>query len=304
MEEVKTNLRQAEASINVVGLVSEKNLEINTKVDETTKKEVTYISGYLTIKTDDMNFVRINVNANEKTKTGTDNKVYAGLVTVMNEYKSIADAGAADADVVAVKGDLNLYTSAKDGKTSVGYKSNFFNRIQNREDAVFNSEFAVEMFISSMIPETDKEQEETGRLLIHGWVPTYNGIEPLTLVVPKDGDVTAADVENAFEPGQTVKFYGQIINNKVEKITEIPVKIGKPRIEKKTTYVNELIVTGATEAYEEGITAEKPYDKTAIQGAIQERKNKLEEQKNKANAGAPKNAAKPSAASRGRTLGF
>lgn len=300
MEETKTNLRQAEATVSVTGILSEKNLEMKTEDGKT------YISGYLTIKTSDTNFVRINTRVNEKTQTGTDNKAYAGIVTVMNEYKSIADVGEDAADRVGVRGNLNLYTD-KNGKANVNYQSNFFNRIQNMDNYAPHAEFEVEMFISSMVPETDKEQEETGRLIVHGWVPTYNGIEPITMIAYKneDGDIIAGDIENAFEPGQTVKFFGQIVNSKVEKITEIPVKIGKPRREVKTTYVNELLITGASEAYEEGVTLEKPYEKETIQAAIQERKNKLEEQKSKANnVSQPKAAATPSGASRGRTLGF
>lgn len=293
---METNLRQANAKVFIEGLVSEKKLEVKTE-DGKTK-----ITGSLTVKTSDVNFVKFNINANEKTNAGSDNKCYAGLVTVMNEYKTIAEVGEAEADKVKVSGDLNLYTSAQTGTNIVGYKSNFFNRVKPNEDFEPKAEFSVETFISSIIPETNTDGDETGRILVKGWVPTYNGIEPITLVAADD---IASAVESTFEPGQTVEFYGDIVNSKIETVTEIPVAIGKPKRTVKTDYKNELIITGASVAYEEDVTSEKPYEASVIKAAIQERTNKLEEAKAKAQSGqkATPNA-RPSGAAKGRTLGF
>ena len=293
---METNLRQANAKVFIEGLVSEKDLAVKTE-DGKTK-----ITGSLTVKTSDVNFVKFNINANEKTNAGTDNKCYAGLLTVMNEYKTIAEVGEAEADKVKVSGDLNLYTSAQTGANIVGFKSNFFNRVKPNEDFEQKAEFSVEVFISSIMPELNTEGDETGRVLVKGWVPTYNGIEPITLVA---ADEVGAAVESTFEPGQTVEFMGDIVNNRIETVTEIPMAIGKPKKKVKVDFKNELIITGASTAYEEGETPEKPYEADVIKAAIQERTNKLEEAKAKAQSGQkPAGAAKPSGASKGRTLGF
>ena len=151
-----------------------------------------------------------------------------------------------------------------------------------------------------MVPEMNAEGE-TGRLLVKGWMPTYNGIEPLALVVESD---LVADIEAAFEPGQTVKFYGDVVNNRIVKTREIPVAIGKPRIETKTTYINDLVITGATTPYEEGISEEKPYDADVIKAAIQERENRIKEEQNKKNNKSAATTAKPSGAAHGRTIGW
>ena len=97
MEERKTNLKQAEARINVTGIVSEKDLKMET-VDGKTK-----ITGTVTVKTNDTNFIRFRVNAAEKTKVGGDNPAFTGLKTVMDEYKTIAEVGEDEADKVHVK---------------------------------------------------------------------------------------------------------------------------------------------------------------------------------------------------------
>lgn len=292
---METNLRQSNAKVFIEGLVSEKDLAVKTE-DGKTK-----ITGSLTVKTSDVNFVKFNINVNEKTNAGADNKCYAGLLTVMNEYKTIADVGEAEADKVKVNGDLNLYTSVQSGANIVGFKSNFFNRVKSNEDFEQKAEFSVEVFISSIIPETNTDGEETGRILVKGWVPTYNGIEPITLVAADD---IGSAVESTFEPGQTVEFMGDIVNNRIETVTEIPMAIGKPKTKTKVEYKNELLITGASTAYEEGETPEKPYDANVIRAAIQERTNKLEEAKAKAQSGQKSANAKPSGLSKGRTLGF
>ena len=291
----ETNLRQANAKAFVEGVVSEKDLKV---VTEEGKNKIT---GHLTVKTSDVNFIKFNVNVNEKTKNNTDNKTYAGIQTVMNEYKSIAEVGEEEATRVKVSGDISPFTG-KNGEKIVSYKSNFFNRLKVDEELEPKAEFSIELFISGINPEIDAEGVETGRTIVSGWMPTYNGIEPIDLVA--EGEVAQA-VDSGFEVGQTVEFYGEIINNRIETVTEIPVKIGKPRKKVTVEIKNDLIITGASEAYEEGITPELPYEADTIQAAIQERANRLEEAKAKAQSGAkPPANTKPSGAAHGRSLGF
>ena len=291
----ETNLRQANAKAFVEGVVSEKDLKV---VTEEGKNKIT---GHLTVKTSDVNFIKFNVNVNEKTKNNTDNKTYAGIQTVMNEYKSIAEVGEEEATRVKVSGDISPFTG-KNGEKIVAYKSNFFNRLKADEEFEPKAEFSIELFISGINPELDTEGVETGRTIVSGWIPTYNGIEPIDLVA--EGEVAQA-IDSGFEVGQTVEFYGEIINNRIETITEIPVKIGKPRKKVTVEIKNDLIITGASEAYEEGITPELPYEADTIQAAIQERANRLEEAKAKAQSGAKSTVnTKPSGATHGRSLGF
>lgn len=291
-----TNIRQSNLKAISEGVVSE--IDLKEVVEEGKKR----IEGSVTVKTDETNFIRYNVKVNEITKNNTPNSTYAGIQTVMNEYKSIADVGEEEADKIKVSGDLNVYTGAMDGVTRVGYKSNFFNRVKNLDEFEPKAEFVVEMFISSITPEVNTDGEETGRIIVNGWTITFAGAEPIKLIA--EGDVASA-VDSTFEPGQTVEFYGDIVNSRIEKVTEIPVAIGKPRKKVETSYKNELIITGASEAYEEGVTPEKPYEAEVIKAAIQERTNRLEEAKAKAQSGnKAANTSKPSGAKSGRTLGF
>ena len=301
--ETKTNLRQANTKATAVGLLTDKKMEIKT--DPKTGEK--HIEGTVTVKTSDKNFITFTVYSKEKKNDKTDNKTYAGLVTVMNEFQSVAEVGDENADYIRVNGQLNPYRG-QNGNEIVGYRGSFFNRIRNIENLETDASFEVEMFIQSIVPEmgkdADGEMSETGRLKITGWVPTYNGIEPVDLIVPED---LADACENTYEPGQTVEFYGDIINNSIEEIIEKPVAFGKPKKEVRRTYINELIVTGGSEPYDGDEETDKdhvPYDRGAIEGAIAERNTAIEEAKNKAKSGSSGagRGATPSGRAHGRTL--
>jgi len=292
----QTNLRQANAKAFVAGVVSEKELKVVTEEGKTK------ITGYIVVKTSDVNFIRFNVNVNEKTKSGATNNCYAGIQTVMNEYKSVAEVGEEEATEVRVTGEISPFTG-RNGEKVISYKSNFFNRLKNGEGLEPKAEFAIEVFISSINPELTTEGEETGRTVVSGWLPTYNGIEPIELVA--EGEVAQA-IDSGFEPGQTVEFYGEVVNNRIETVTEIPVKIGKPRKKVTVEIKNDLVINGASEAYEKDITSELPYEADTIKAAIQERENRLVEAKAKAQSGSGGSvgSVKPSGKVKGRTLGF
>lgn len=289
----KTNLRQAETRAYAEGIISDKKLEIKNE------KGQNRIEGTVTVKTSETNFVQYHVYCNQMTKEGKENRVYPGLLTVMNEYKSIADYGVEEADRVRVTGTINLFRSRNTGETRVSYNTNFFNRI-NDDNYEPRAEFEVEGFIKAIIPEYDKEGDETGRVKVTLLVPTYNGIEPVDLIADEE---IGSQLENIYEVGQTTRFFGDIVNNRIVTTTEKPVAFGKPKVETRTSYVNELVITGGEEPYEDEEGARVPYDKDVIKAAMQERENKILEEKNKAN-GAPKTETRPSGAKRGRVLGF
>lgn len=283
-----TNLRQADAKVEVVGIVSENTLE-ELVIDG--KK---LIKGQITIQTGDINFITFNVYVNQKKNDGTDNGTYPGIKTVMEEYQSIAKVGKDNATKVYVN-DINGQIRprsyvGRDGQIHVGiqYQTMFFNRYEGSlDDFEPHAWFELEMTVASIIPETynigEKQGEETGRVIVKGWMPTYNGIEPMTLIAPAEDGIAEAILEG-YLPNQTVKFLGDIVNSRAEFTEEIPTKIGKPRTKKKTIYKNEMIITNASEPYGEESEAPtpQPYDLGAISQAITDRELRLEEEQQKA----------------------
>ena len=96
MEE--NTLKQADARFEVIGIISEMNLKVDT---ETEGKE--YIGGTIKIKTDETNTVVTDVRVNKVTKDGKENKTYDRWLTRMAEYESIADEGVDGATIVHIK---------------------------------------------------------------------------------------------------------------------------------------------------------------------------------------------------------
>lgn len=298
---METNLRQADAKVTVIGVVSDKKLEMKTE------NGVRTIEGTVTIKTDDTNFVQMRVRCADKKKDGANNKTFAGVMTVMNEYKSIADDGADEADRVRASGQINLFRSNQNGNEIVSYTSNFFSRVKNTQNVEPKAEFEVEMYIEKLVPEVNKDGEETGRYKICGWIPTYNGIEPLTLFVPQE---LADVVSDIYQPRQTARFYGNIIQNITYKTTNQVMAFGV-KTKTESEFINELVVTGGSPAYDAETEDEVvkggnqiPYNPDTVQAAINERQRLIDEGQNKSKTNTTTTNNKPSGASRGRTLGW
>lgn len=269
-----TNLREAVSAVTVTGVLSEKDLK------EVITDGAKSIRGKLVLQVSSVNFVTFPVFVNQKKADGSDNKIYASMETVMRDYHSVSEVGSDDADVVSVtRGQLNPRSFVNDSgrHESVNFRSNFFNRV-NKNDYTPVAEVEAEIYIGAITREVyrrgENQGEETGRVVIKGWMPLYNdGIEPVYFIVTED---IADQIESEYAVGQTVTVYATIDNRRVEEIIEKPVKIGKPKKEVKTYYVNELVLTGISEAYEEGITKFAPYETDAIQKAITEREIRLD----------------------------
>lgn len=288
-----TNLRQSENILTLEGILSEKALEVTTD-----KNNEIVIKGNLVVQTSDTNFVTVGVYAKEFTKAGTLNKSFAGMKTVLETYQSIADVGLEEATRVSInKGTLEpntYYTSAGIQGYNVRYKTSFINRVNGDVNPFVK--FTVEMFIEAIVDEVDKDGSETGRVLVKGYTVNYDGIEPITLVAPQEDGIADAIRDN-FAIGQTALFYGEPVNSKITTTIEIPVAIGKPQTKTETTYKNELVISGASLPYEEGVSANAPYDAEVIKAALVEREAKLAEMEAKAkggNSGAPVRGATPS----------
>ena len=82
-EETNNTLRQAEAKINIEGILTEKKLEVKPGKDGKNT-----IQGELSVKTSDTNTVKVRVFVTEFTKAGDQNKAWAGMNTVMREFHS------------------------------------------------------------------------------------------------------------------------------------------------------------------------------------------------------------------------
>ena len=150
MQEENKDLRILSNTVEVIGTLKSKNLEIKTAKNSGKK----YMSGQITVlsKSDNkVNEHRINVFMMESSK------LFKGIETVNNEYKSIEEVGEEDADRIRVTGELdfNQYYN-REGKLVEfnEIKGVFFNRVDNLDEsedrAIATIDAVVEGFLDKM----------------------------------------------------------------------------------------------------------------------------------------------------------
>ena len=93
MEQTTIFLSQATAKAYTEGILSEIKLEIVKDEKDGGNK----VEGYITIKTDDINYTTYNITAKATTKAGKPSKSYENLVAFMERAHSIAEVGEEEA---------------------------------------------------------------------------------------------------------------------------------------------------------------------------------------------------------------
>ncbi|ASB89284.1 MULTISPECIES: hypothetical protein [Bacillus] len=270
MAENQTVLREAENKVVLEGLLLEvrhnewKNGEgLNIELDiETAPNEVHTVTGMSKYKKED----------------GSDNGIAKGYKTIINDYKSVATHGKEEADRVRVtqgRIGLNEYFVQDNLKSYPQLSTNFVNRLKSDEEYNPRAEFEVEFFVKGVKEEKIKG-EETGRVLLEGYIPLYGGkIIPFTFAVTKEG---SDYVENNYEKGSSVKVFGNIINFKEKKVTLQQAAFGKDKQNITYNTKREFLITGGFEPYDEDDKA--AFDAEAIKAALTERELYLEQMKN------------------------
>ncbi|MFL1672643.1 hypothetical protein [Paenibacillus dendritiformis] len=270
----ETTLRQAENFVLIEGTLVENRLV------EETKNEKEAITGEMDIEVKENEVHTVSFFSYKYKNDGTENGIYKGLKTAMDEYKSVASHGRKEADKIRVTGGnirLNEYYG-QDGqlKSFPQVQANFVGRLKADEKFNPRAEFDVEIVVQKVIEEY-KNDEETGRAIVKAYIVLYEGkVIPFEFVVDEDG---AEFVMENYEPGVTTRVYGDIINFKEVKRTEKPTAFGKPQEKVTTTTVREFLITGGSEPYDEENA--NTYDKEVIKKALAEREVWLEQLKNK-----------------------
>lgn len=296
MEE-NTTLRNADGSMDVIGILSEKKLDLVTNNDGSHS-----VRGYLVLKCSDVDFVTINVWINEFTAKGQPNNAYTGIQTVMTDHKSIADVGEAEATRIhckRVQVRPNSYVGKEDLMVheNVQYSGSYFSRVDDNNEC--KADLQIEGYVQSIVDEFDFKGESTGRLIVKLCVPTYRGVEPMEVIV---SETIAETFKDTYEPGQTGKFYGYPVNRNIVKEKVIHMAMGGDRVEKSSRRTSEIVINQAIEPYDDG----RAFDPEAIRAGLVERDLRLQEDKKRMEAEkksgtAPKTSA-PAAATPNRTL--
>lgn len=293
-------LRQAINKVTLVGVVKEVKGNGKDKPFEVSKNEngEKYISGKMVLKTGEFSEVTLNVYVKELNKKGEVKKNFKILKDIIDgRLKTVATAKEGEEPVVLSifgNGDFvphfseNRYVTKETNEVKVSLQADLgFGNLSIKEDLGvedFKAEFDVEMFVTSIEDEMRKvgedDEEETGRLIVKGYTPVYDGdVIKTQIVVPEtiEGDEEevipfAEQVREAVEEGNTVEFYGDMNYQRIVKEKKVGGKLGKAKIEKEVTTIYELVAGGA-----EIIEGDNEYDEDDIEKAVKERQIKLEE---------------------------
>lgn len=301
-------LRQAMNKIDITGVVKEHNL--NSGKTEEGKK---YINGNLTIKAGEFTEITIKVFTTEKNSKNKIKKTYENLKKILDgEVRTMAETSEEEAVKVRLWGNNGFAPQFKEEifkaeeavdvitKTSIdlGFGNLIIDNKIGPED--YRASFDVEMFVESVDEELDKNEEETGRVIVKGWVPVYGGtVVPLELkagiIEDEEGEFDfAEEIRNNIDPESTVNFWGEIDFKTIIEKKEKGGSMGRAKIDESRTYVHDLVAVGA-----EFVADDDVYEIEDIQKAIVVREGKKQEIANKADS--EEKGKKSSRASRGRT---
>lgn len=304
-------IRQALNKVEITGVVLEHRL--NAGKGDNGK----YINGSLVIKAGEFTEITTKVFVAETNKQGKVKKAYENLEKILNgEVKTMAEVSEDEAVKVRLWGNEDFTPQFKEEifkpenaaevVTKVGIDLGFGNvTIDNKitpDD--YKATFDVEMYVEEVQEEIDKNDEETGRVVVKGWCPVYGGsVIPLEIKagVIKDDDGEeidfAEEIRSNVDAGNTVNIWGDIDFRAIIEKKKKGGSLGKAKVEEKRTYVHDLIAAGA-----EFIEGDDEYDVEDIKRARIERENKIDEEKNKVNEESSKKNKKSGLASRRSTL--
>jgi hypothetical protein len=275
MEQNQTELRQLQNSVEVVGTLKTKELEVKTS-----KAGNKYMSGKLVVVS------KVDNKINEqviKVFIMASTKLFKGIETVMNEYKTI-DTHGDQADRIKVSGELKLNEYYNNQGNLVQFneiKGVFFNRLDADNDQPDKAIASIETIVESFVEKLDKDQLPTGEYIVNGFTVAW-GNDVIELKNTIIGPELAQAFMNLYQPGSTGRLSYKLnnyveIEEKIEEVPQVPTHgfgstdtVDQSNVIKK--YTNNIEIIGGDMPF----FGTKEYTPEEIQNAKQVRNLKLQ----------------------------
>lgn len=238
-------------ALTVVGTLAETSLELGT---DSNNNEI--IKGAIRIQVkqnDKVNVITMNVYNRKFTKKGTENKLYAGIKKVMEEYVSLQDTNGDEekADRVSVNGDLSYNVYSPDGDVvneSNRFRATTLHRVNDKKDLEDGAFGQIPAVIESYEEELDSEDNPTGLYKVKALTIGYNG-RVSRIMDLKVKDDLIGDMQGFFPEGSTGMLYYNILNYVVVKKQNVDNDGGGSfgqihEVVQTNSYVRQLLVTG------------------------------------------------------------
>ena len=281
------NIKQVESKNEcyISGVLNE--LEI---IEGTTSDGRGYVRGTAKVRVDQElggkvyeNIIPVTMFSMKLKKDGNPNQVAARILSYKDSLVSLAAAeNPSQASRVTLSGKScniveNMWYDQKTGQVKSGFQiaCNFLN--QKRDSDKEKASFELSGIILGTKPELDKNEEETGRLIINFGLVGYDGrIDVIDLIA---NDTARAHIESNWEKGDTVNVVG-VINVTQKTVTWTEEQgFGEPIERTRTESRRELIITGGSAG---GLEESLSYDADDVKASLAERKNRTEKTKEKA----------------------
>lgn len=257
-------------SVNKVKLVG-KIVEISHKEGKNRNNQ-DYVAGKVMVETEPDNIIPVDFYQNVLKKDGNPNSVYKGVMTMINEFKTVAKDGRDAADVIEIdtaKLEENSFYGQGGGLVR-GFRTTapFYNRKANADP---ENSFIVTGIVVNMVEEI-KNEVPTGTLFIDLLVIGYNNRGDVLRFTVED-EKGVKYIQTSLDKGDEVKFAGKIViaETKVER-TEAAA-FGGPIVEFDTRIERKLLVTSATAGTQPDLQSDE------IQTILAEREGKLNKMK-------------------------
>jgi hypothetical protein len=295
--------------VKIEGILSE--IDIDYKDFKKNGVDTKAIGGVIKIRvntqingTDTELEIPVHMFAAQLTNSGSPNPAYESIARIKDEYVSIAASDIEHADRVRItKGAIamNEYYG-QDGRliSFPRITASFVTKIK-KEECKPKAEFTVTFMVGKAGYELDKDGVETNKYKVTGMVPQYGGkVDVVPFFAYNAGVIDA--VSNYWNEGDTVKATGRLNFTSETKEVETKVDFRDPVIETRTFSVSELVITGGSSTPLDGEFAIN-YDDVKV--ALEQRKSRLDELKNKAaTKGTSGKAPAPASGNKFKDLGF
>lgn len=279
MMEVKN--RESINDVSIIGTLSQ--MEISEKSSTVNGEKREFIIGKLVIKVDQEvdgkiveNEIPVDAIANKLKSDGSPNAIYKSIQSWKDNFVSLAAADKpTDASRVSINGKLgeNIWIDTSGiARTNVfQVKTNFLNKVKSADEED-RAEFELTGVIGEIKDETDKDGNDTGRIIIQFIVVGWNGkVDVINLIAESPAAVN--HIRQNYNKGDTVGVSGIIRMTTKEIITEEEQGFGPAKKRKKTTYTKELIITSGSHS---GFDDDDAYDPDSVKVALVERKEGIE----------------------------
>lgn len=199
------NLRELTNTVEIVGTLKSKDLQVKLS-----KAGNTYMSGSLVILS---KFDGKLQEQKVKVFIMESSKLFKGIETVKNEYKTIDQDGAQAADRIRVTGELTLneYYNSQGNLVSFNeVKGVFFNRLDASNDQPDKAIASIETVVEGFEPIL-KDQLPTGEYAVKGFTVAWgNTVVELRKAVI--GESLAESFMNLYQPGSTGRLTFKLNN--------------------------------------------------------------------------------------------